>query len=298
MVEKKTHKDLVRRGAEPTLAELKEGANGHGHVMIPESEHVKLSAPLTTEDIESRARNLGLVAVVQSDYDELKRQAEYPSEAELEARAKTLGVTLVPDDDLAQLRQAQYDVYAKAHQMTLVKDAELAELKENQYETYAKTNGLVFVPQVELNELKDNHHETYTSNKGLVMVPGEELSELKNSHYETYAKSKDLVMVPSKELFSLRNFENVPFDTLETHAKSHGHVMVPSKTLDDLKANSVEEYTKRTGCLLSMPASLLSCNHVQITRPVSFCSSMLGMPALLRCQKKNIRSCWLLLLRR
>ncbi|KAG5360151.1 Nuclear migration protein [Yarrowia sp. B02] len=250
LVEKKAHKDLVRKGAEPTLAELKEHAAGQEHVLVPSSEHAKLSADPSVEDVESRARKLGLVAVAQKDFDELKRQAEFPSEEELQTRAKALGAALVQEDVLAELHKDKYDVYAKAHHMTLVADDELAQLKDAHYETYAKAKGLVLVPERDLQELKDNHHETYVSNKGLVMLPSDELAQLKDNHHESYTKSKGLVMVPSKELSSLRSFDNVPFATLEQQAQTHGHVMVPAKTLDDLKANSVEEYTKANGLSL------------------------------------------------
>lgn len=233
-------KDTYEKLANPTVEDLRKGAETHGCVVVPK-EHLLPSLDKVLElaqkhdcllvsrkeyespsldYVSGAAEKLNHVVTPASDYTKLKAQAESPSLAHVQAHAEKHNLVTLAKEEYTQLYKSANDPSAE----------ELAEkaankllriVKETEYEQLVS-------PPVEFLKEKAAPH-------GFVVVDKKVMKALEEPSFEDVEKHADRL-----KCVLLRNEHYNSLEFLKTRAKAQSHVVVSSEELENLKAPSLQ----------------------------------------------------------
>lgn len=223
----------------PTKEKINSKANEIGCTVISLDEYKLLQ---DFEIAEAKEKEQGLIKISSTDYEELKRQAETPSEEELKHKLSAIGLVGISTAALAELqrKRTEEEVHedAKTYGLVAVPESELKSLRKPSasFITAAAAGlGLVTLSSSEHKKISEpslSDIQSKLSSHGMVSMSTDKYQQLLKPTADDLRKSANslgLGVIPVAELDDLREkaSNNSP-EILQEHAQKLGYMVIPS----------------------------------------------------------------------
>lgn len=253
----------------PSLDDVRYSASKHDYVLVSKEEHEKLTKPITHEELDSRAKDIGFVLVSNKEYTKLSK----PTLPEIKGHARAQGHRVIPMEDYEKLSkpsQKQLEDRASAINCKLLSNADYDKLvnqinrplSREELEVRANEFGLIAIPTNDYfdlvrfssspspEELKDKADKV-----GMAVLPKDEFNQLvQNANAPTleYLQSKaaaiDSLVVDDQLYKDLRRQVKSPTpEELQARASKMGFVALPDSEFKVLQENAIspsEDYLR------------------------------------------------------